>query len=102
MTRVNVQQLVNELFSLPRKSDEDGVYVELPLALMKLPRAKPLPSTTNLPKTKWEKFAAQKGIVKKPKRSAFIYDESHKEYLPRHGAKSAKNKPLANWVEELD
>ena len=94
---------MNDLFSLPRRTDTDGTFVELPLAIMALPRAKPLPDSIKKEKTKWEQFAERKGIDKRqPRRNAMVYDEQHKEYMPRHGAKSAKNQPLANWCEELN
>lgn len=51
---------------------------------------KPLPA----PKapTKWEKFAAQKGIKKKSqKRSKKVWDPVSKEYKYRYGSRSANN-----------
>jgi regulator of ribosome biosynthesis len=102
LTRDNVQLLVNELFSLPRKTDSDGTFVELPLASMALPRSKPLPEARAKEKTRWERFAERKGIPKRGKRTSHVYDETSKEYLPRHGSKSAKNQPLANWCEEIN
>ena len=41
---------------------------------MQIPKAKPL--------TRWQKFAQEKGIVKK-KRSVMEYDELREEYRPR-------------------
>ena len=103
MTRDNVQLLINDLFSLVRRTDTDGTFVELPLAVMALPRAKPLPDSVIKEKTKWEQFAERKGIKRKvTDRNAMVYDDDHKDYLPRHGAKSAKNQPLADWCEELN
>jgi Ribosome biogenesis regulatory protein (RRS1) len=108
MTRDNVQLLMNDLFSLERKADTDGTYVTLPVASMSLPRAKPLPEAKALKeKTKWQQFAERKGIQKKSDknrsggRESHVFDDAHQSYLPRHGAKSAKNLPLAAWCEEL-
>lgn len=103
--RANVQFLTNSIFSLPRLKDEEGLtYVELPMKEMDLPRSKPLPSMTagNEPRTKWEKFAASKGIKKKTKSSSHVFNEELDKYVPKHGPKSAKNLPMANWCEEID
>jgi len=52
---------------------EDGyMYVDLPEPRYNLPREKPLPKAK--PLTKWQKFAIEKGITKKPKPKA-TWDE---------------------------
>jgi regulator of ribosome biosynthesis len=48
--------------------------------------------------TKWEKFAKEKGIVKK-KRSRMLFDEEKGEYLPRFGYKKA-NDQSKQWAFE--
>lgn len=50
--------------------------------------------------TVWEQFAKFKGIQKR-KKSSHVYDEDRQEWRPRHGAKSKKNDPMANWITEL-
>jgi regulator of ribosome biosynthesis len=49
-----------------------------------MPRAQRIPEPK--PLTKWEKFAAEKGI-KKTKRERMVFDESRQEYAPRYGYK---------------
>lgn len=67
------QSLVNRLFELPSEAVKGGRLAELPLPTTALPREKPLPKPK--PLTKWQKFAQQKGIVKK-KRSKLLFDEA--------------------------
>jgi regulator of ribosome biosynthesis len=98
LSRDNAQLLVNEIFSLPTLTNEDGIFAKLPESKLALPRAKPIPQPK--PKTKWKKFAESKNITRE-KRSSMVYDENRKNYIPRYGSKSAKNDPMANWVEEL-
>lgn len=93
------QSLVNALFQLPVSSVPDvGAVVALPKGTTKIPREKPVPKPK--PLTKWEKFAKAKGIVKQ-KRSAHEFDEETKEWAPRFGSKSAKNRDLADWCKEV-
>lgn len=99
LTRENAQLLFNGLYSLPQEeSDEMGRIVSLPKPTTVIPREKPVP--VDKPQTRWEKFAKVKGI-KKEKRSAKVFDESSGEWKYRHGSKSARNDPLADWCEEV-
>jgi hypothetical protein len=63
------------------------------------PRSKAIPKAK--PKTRWEKFAAKKGIVK-GKKSHLVYSEAHKEWVPRFGGKSAERKQQEDWCVELN
>ena len=91
----DVQALLGELFQLPSVTlDGDGsgagdvaqsgssMFVQLPKPEFKLPRAQPPPEPK--PETKWEKFAKEKGIVKR-KRDRMVWDEKHKEFRPEMG-----------------
>ncbi|EEQ81914.1 hypothetical protein NCER_101473 [Vairimorpha ceranae BRL01] len=49
-------------------------------------------------KTKWEAFAAKKGIKKK--KGSLVYDEELKKYIPRFGPYSKKNLLLKSAVLE--
>ncbi len=82
------QLLVNDLFQAERKTDEDGVFCILPQVTTVLPREKPLPKPKVL--TTWEKFAKNKGIVKK-KTSAVVHDDETNEFKPRFGRHSKAN-----------
>jgi len=85
-TTRSVQLLVKRIFSLPVDIDD----VAGPLAVLpaddvsKLPRAQHIPEPK--PKTKWEKFAEEKGI-KKTKRERMVFDETRQEFAPRFGYK---------------
>jgi regulator of ribosome biosynthesis len=98
LARDGIQVLINSLFSLPTQSSEDGPLAQLPAAKMKLPRSKPLPKAK--PKTKWELFAAAKGIQHK-KRDKKVWDEEKQEWVNRWG-KDGKNKELeSQWLTEV-
>ena len=71
LTRDNVQLLINQLLSLPMKTTTESVggtggqssvmtLLQVPDPTTDLPREKPLPKAKAM--TKWEKFAAKKGI----------------------------------------
>ena len=64
-----------------------GRVVDLPKPSTRLPRAKP-PPQPRAP-TRWEAFAARKGIDKKAKRSKLVFDEGEGEWRRRHGYKRA-------------
>eukprot|EP00388_Colpodella_angusta_P022369 GDKJ01057195.1.p1 GENE.GDKJ01057195.1~~GDKJ01057195.1.p1 ORF type:complete len:194 (-),score=51.81 GDKJ01057195.1:71-652(-) len=90
LARDNTQLLINKLFALPREKTEDGYAAILPVYAkqLRLPRIMPLPQ--KVPKTRWETFAQEKGIVKR-KRSRLVFDEAEKDWVPRWGANSSKN-----------
>eukprot|EP01084_Bolivina_argentea_P104180 186566_1 len=107
MTRSNVQAMVNKLFSLPpvkmEINDEPGYVVKLPPLRAKLPRSKPIPETK--PLTRWEKFAARKGIrtSKNTKNDKFLkWDENAKEWKRSYGYKKANNPMDAPLFEHKD
>lgn len=94
--RENVQLLINHIFDLPREMSDMGPLAQLPEPETTIPREKPLPK----PKveTKWEKFAKEKGIVKR-KKSRMTFDESTGEYAPTWGYKRADD-DLKDWAVE--
>ncbi|KAK7747745.1 Rhodanese-related sulfurtransferase [Diatrype stigma] len=64
VARDGAQALINQLLTTaPLQSTTDGVLLTLPPPTTALPREKPLPAAKEA--TRWEKFAARKGI--KPK-----------------------------------
>ncbi|AQZ17951.1 RRS1 (YOR294W) [Zygosaccharomyces parabailii] len=111
LTRDNVQLLINQILSLPIRTTTDSIagssdqsatvtLLQLPECITVLPREKPLPK----PKapTKWEKFAAKKGIQPKAKSGKTVYDEASGEWVPKWGYKG-KNKQLDDqWLVEMD
>ena len=83
------QALIAQLFALPSEAADVGRVARLPAPTTALPRAKALPKPRE--PTKWEKFAAQKGINQKRKRSREVWDADTKEYKRRHGYGSIKD-----------
>ncbi len=65
-----------------------------------MPRAKPVP--VQKASTRWEKFAAAKGIQKVKKRRV-EWNEEKSEYTPTWGYKNQgnKDKDLSNWIKEV-
>ncbi|EUC44551.1 hypothetical protein COCMIDRAFT_6158 [Bipolaris oryzae ATCC 44560] len=95
------QALINQLLSTCQvKSTSEGVHLVLPAPTTPLPREKPIPSAKE--PTKWEKFAAKKGIKKQKRDSNLVYDETKGEWVPKWGYKG-KNKDGENdWLVEVD
>merc|ERR1719498_1417370 len=98
MTTKTTESLVHALFQ-PNETTEDAVSVILPQKEVEVcPREKPLPKEKA--KTRWEKFAEEKGIEKR-KRSRMVWDENIKDWAPRHGFKSVKrNAESREWLIE--
>ena len=95
----NAQLLVRALFELPVERDaEAGNLAVLPPRRAAVPREKPPPEAK--PPTRWEKFAAEKGIAKKGKRSRLAFDPASGEDLPRFGYKRSRD-PASDWLYEL-
>ena len=94
--RENMQLLSNKLYELFTSSTDKKMIV-LPPPTTHLPREKPLPEAK--PLTRWEKFAKEKGIVKK-KRSKMVWDEEKQQWAPRYGygrANDPKDK-MKDWL----
>lgn len=105
LTRDNVQLLINQLLSLPMKTTTDSAastmtLLQLPEPTTELPREKPLPKAKQL--TKWEKFAAKKGIKSKVKEGRKIFDEASGEWVNKWGYKGANKKLDKQWIVEVD
>lgn len=95
--RENVQLLINQIFELPREMSDMGPLAKLPEPTSVIPREKPLPK----PKveTKWEKFAKEKGIVKR-KKSRKEFDEATGEWSHSWGYKRADD-DMKDWAVEM-
>ncbi|KAF2141716.1 uncharacterized protein K452DRAFT_358816 [Aplosporella prunicola CBS 121167] len=95
------QVLINQLLSTcPITSTSDGVLLQLPAPETPLPREKPVPQPK--PPTKWELFAAKKGIKDKKRDGKLVYDEATGEWVPKWGYKG-KNKDMDDqWLVEVD
>lgn len=85
-----------------------GVTMKLPEPEFKLPREKHVPVPK--PPTKWELFAAKKGIGKNKKKGEegpnragkMVYDEATGEWVPRYGYRGANKKAEDQWLVEID
>jgi len=102
LARDNTQLLFNRIFSLeteilPAKLGIGRVAI-LPQPTTLLPREKPLPQKKEA--TKWEKFAALKGIHKR-KRSKMVLDEATGTEKRRYGYGRANDPKKADeWLIE--
>lgn len=96
--RDSTQKLIGALFNLPTTSSPDGPLAMLPPPLLLLPREKPLPKPKE--PTKWEKFAAAKGIQKK-KREKKVWDEEKQEWVQRWGWKGKNKEAETQWLHEV-
>jgi len=98
LARDGTQALIATLFSLPVTKSDDGPLAKLPERHYQLPRAKPLPKPK--PPTKWEKFAAAKGISHR-KKDKKVWDEEKQTWVNRWG-KDGKNKQVeTQWLTEV-
>lgn len=72
----------------------------LPPPTTPLPREKPLPAEKA--PTKWEKFAAKKGIKDKKKEGKLVFDEETQEWVPKWGYKGRNKEGEQDWIVEVD
>ena len=93
------QSLIRQVFTLPSHATPDGRMVALPTPQFALPRFKPVPKPK--PLTKWQKFAKEKGIVKK-KQSKLLYDETAQDWKRRHGYKRGNDEAAVPVIEASD
>ncbi|KAI5476064.1 hypothetical protein MNV49_000436 [Pseudohyphozyma bogoriensis] len=97
--RDGIQLLVNEIWSRPTRIVDDGVVAEIPAVSTALPREKPLPKPA--PMTKWQAFAATKGIAPKPRRDRMVFDEEKQDWVPRWGYKGKNKEVEDQWIVEV-
>jgi len=95
------QSLLNQLLTTCTiHSTADGVHIELPAPTTALPREKSLP--TAKAQTKWERFAAKKGIAPKRRDGKLVYDEQKGEWVPKWGYKGKNKDGEDDWLVEVD
>lgn len=111
VTRDNVQLLIGQLLQLPvkkttesinssSKQDSTMTLFVLPQPTTQLPREKPLPKAKA--PTKWEQFAAKKGIKKKAKDGKLVFDEETGKWVPKWGYGGINKKLDDQWLVEVD
>ncbi|KAL8740988.1 MAG: hypothetical protein Q9190_006362 [Brigantiaea leucoxantha] len=95
------QALINQLLTTcPVKASTEGVHLTLPPPTAPLPREKPLPKEKE--PTKWEKFAAKKGIKDKKREGKMVFDEEKGEWVPKWGYKGKNKDGEEDWIVEVD
>ncbi|KAF2630565.1 RRS1-domain-containing protein [Macroventuria anomochaeta] len=95
------QALINQLLSTCEiKSTSEGVHLVLPAPQMALPREKPIPKAKE--QTKWERFAAKKGIKDKKRDGNKVYDEATGDWVPKWGYKGKNKEAESSWLVEVD
>ncbi|EFW99821.1 ribosome biogenesis protein [Grosmannia clavigera kw1407] len=105
VARDGAQALINQLLTTCRveRTASDGVLLSLPPVTTALPREKPLPQPK--PPTRWEQFAARKGIKPKTReqRRNIQYDDKTQTWTPKWGFGGAnKTKDgQADWLVEV-
>ncbi|KAL6868476.1 ribosomal biogenesis regulatory protein [Trichoderma novae-zelandiae] len=103
LARDGAQSLINQLLTTcPLQSTSDGVLLTLPQPATRLPREKPVPQVK--PPTKWERFAAKKGIKAKTReqRKNLAFDEESGEWKRKWGYKALNKKGEDDWLVEVD
>lgn len=96
--RDSIQTLIGHLFQLEKTTVDNLPYIVLPPPKTILPREKPVPKPK--PMTKWEKYAKDKGIVKKKKEHK-LWDEVAQDFVPRYGKLKVQVEKDKNWVMEV-
>ncbi|CAK7563072.1 MAG: Rhodanese-related sulfurtransferase [Sporothrix epigloea] len=104
IARDGAQALVNQLLTTCRidRTTNDGVLLNLPPVATALPREKPVPEPK--PPTKWEQFAARKGIKPKTReqRRNLQYNKETNEWERKWGYKGAnKSAAETDWLVEV-
>jgi regulator of ribosome biosynthesis len=103
VARDGAQSIINQLLTTcPLKSTKEGVLLTLPGPATALPREKPVPQAK--PPTKWERFAAKKGIKPKTReqRRNLTFDEESGEWKRKWGYQGLNKKAENDWVVEVD
>ncbi|KAH6898314.1 ribosomal biogenesis regulatory protein [Thelonectria olida] len=103
LARDGAQSLINQLLTTcPLTSTADGVLLSLPQPSTRLPREKPVPVPK--PPTKWERFAAKKGIKPKTReqRRNLAFDEATGEWKRKWGYQALNKKGEDDWCVEVN
>ncbi|KAF8138940.1 ribosome biogenesis regulatory protein-domain-containing protein [Boletus edulis] len=96
--RDGIQALLAALYALPIHPSQDGPLAQLPLPTTPLPRAKHLPVSKQ--PTKWERFAAAKGI-QKVRRERKIWDEEKQAWVARWGRDGKNKEKEGQWIHQV-
>jgi regulator of ribosome biosynthesis len=99
------QALIHQLLKtcpITRSEDDGNLQITLPSPATPLPREKSVPKEKE--KSKWEKFAAKKGIKAKKRDGKLEYDNEKGAWAPKYGYKGKKsNGGIADdWLVEVE
>ncbi|KAI1098698.1 ribosomal biogenesis regulatory protein [Jackrogersella minutella] len=112
VARDGAQALINQLLTtLPLSTSTSGVLLSLPAPSTPLPREKPLPAAKA--PTKWEQFAARKGIKPKTREQRHAKSQRYNEHTgewertwgyDKGGAKKRRDEGVVqqDWLVEVD
>lgn len=103
VARDGAQALVNQLLTTCALSTtKDGVLISLPEPVTRLPREKPVPEAKA--PTKWERFAAKKGIKPKTReqRRNLAFDDQSGEWRRKWGFGGLNKKGQDDPIVEVD
>ena len=114
VARDGAQALINQLLlTCPlTTSTSSGVLLILPPPTTLLPREKTAPSQKKA-LTKWQAFAAKKGIAPKRRDGKVVFDEDANEWVPKYGYQGPavtssgkggirQKKVESDWLVEVD
>lgn len=96
---IAAQRMLKEMFSKIGECRSERKDTDLVFEVHPEPYFIPKSFSREKLQTKWERFAAEKGIKRK-KRSQRVYSDEYKEWLPRWGSKSMKNLSLRGGMTE--
>ncbi|KAM0332400.1 hypothetical protein ACHAQA_002680 [Verticillium albo-atrum] len=103
VARDGAQVLINQLMTAcPITANAEGVLLTLPPPSTPLPRELPVPKAKE--PTKWERFAAKRGIKPKTReqRKNLAFDEDTGEWARKWGYKGLNKKGENDWLVEVD
>ncbi|KAL7629111.1 Rhodanese- sulfurtransferase [Parahypoxylon ruwenzoriense] len=112
VARDGAQALINQLLTtVPLSTGSSGVLLSLPAASTALPREKPLPAPRE--PTKWEQFAARKGIKPKTREQRRMKSQKYDEQTggwertwgyDKGGARRRRDEGMVqqDWLVEVD
>ncbi|KAI6785566.1 uncharacterized protein J7T54_005900 [Emericellopsis cladophorae] len=103
VARDGAQSLINQLLTTcPLSTTKDGVLLSLPAPSNRLPREKPVPEAKA--PTKWERFAAKKGILPKSRESRrnLTFDEESGDWKRKWGYGGVNKKGEGDAIVEVD
>lgn len=95
------QTMIKEMFKTIKTFKSTRVEGDLIYDIVPTQYVLPKSMSEDKAKTKWEKFAEEKGIKKK-KRSRMVYSETLKKWVPRYGSQSEQNLILQGGVVEVE